>query len=196
MQHLVRSLAAVIAPILPFSAEDVWDHLPAFAGKGDSVHLEFWPTVPAIDDGAALGKAVQRLRALRDGVFAVLEPVVQAWGVEKQAAKKAGREPGAGEAAFAPHARIDHARDAVVSLELSAAERDELGPLTPHAAELLGLGAIELAAAPLAGDRVRVAPGPACDRCWRRRGDVSADGLCPRCRHAVDVFDRAAGATA
>jgi len=196
MQHLVRSLAAVIAPILPFSAEDVWDHLPAFAAKGDSVHLEFWPTVPAIEDGEALLRAVGRLRTLRDSVFATLEPAVQSWGVEKQAAKKAGREPGAGDVTFAPEARIDHARDAEVTLSLSEAERDELGPLSPQAAELLGLGALELVASPAQGGRVRVAPGPACDRCWRRRGDVGPDGLCPRCRHAVDVFDRAAGASA
>ena len=196
MQHLVRSLAAVVAPILPFSAEDVWDHLPAFAAKGDSVHLEFWPTVPAVDDGEALLAAMRRLRTLRDGVFAVLEPVVQAWGVEKQAAKKAGREPGTGEVAFAEDARIDHARDSAVALELSAPDRTELGPLAAQVAELLGLGSIDLVAGPIAGERVRRAPGLPCERCWRRRGDVGGDGLCPRCRHAVEVFDRAAGAPA
>ncbi|MDB4932162.1 MAG: isoleucyl-tRNA synthetase [Myxococcaceae bacterium] len=196
MQHLVRSIATVVAPILPFSAEDVWDHLPAFAGKGDSVHLEFWPTVPAIDDGAALLTSMQQIGLVRDAVFAQLEPVVQAWGVEKQAAKKAGREPGAGEIAFADSARIDHARDAAVTIgPFAEAERATITLTDAQVAELLGLGALHLAPA-VTNVGARRASGPPCDRCWRRRGDVGADGLCPRCRHAVDVFDRAAGAPA
>ncbi len=191
MQHLVRSLATIVAPILPFSSEDVWDHIPAFTGKGDSVHLELWPTVPAVADGEALIVAMRRLGAVRTAVFAVLEPVVQAWGVEKQAAKKAGREPGSGEGSIGADARIDHARDATVTIALAATEQAELGPLAPQVAELLGLGELKLAGE---GSRVSLAPGPACDRCWRRRGDVGDDGLCPRCRHAVEVFDRARGA--
>ncbi len=196
MQHLVRSLAAVIAPILPFSAEDVWDHLPAFEAKGDSVHLEFWPTVPAIEDGEALLTSMKQIGLVRDAVFAQLEPVVQAWGVEKQAAKKAGREPGSGEATFAPEARIDHARDAAVTIgPFSEAERASITLTDAQVAELLGLGELHLA--PTVSDvGARRAAGPPCDRCWRRRGDVGTDGLCPRCRHAVDVFDRAAGASA
>ena len=66
----------------------------------------------------------------------------------------------------------------------------------PIAGTVLGLGAIELTVGAGPGGRARVASGPACDRCWRRRGDVGADGLCPRCRHAVEVFDRAANASA
>ncbi len=185
-QHIARSLAVIAAPILPFTAEDVWDHLPGFAGKSDSVHLAPWPAEVPLEDVAGLTLAMQRLRGVRDKVNAALEPLVGAWGVEKQAAKKAGREPGSGDKVFAEDVRIDHARDASVTLTLPAAEITELGTLGQKLEEILGVGALSV----VAGDSaviVRRAPSVACDRCWRRRRDVGSLGLCARCDEAVRV---------
>ncbi len=189
MQHLARAIATVLAPILPFSAEDVWDHLPSFAGKGASVHLELWPSVPAESDAAALRASMTSLVALRGAVHAALEPRVHAWGVERQAAKKEGREPGEGATPVALELRIDHARDAVVTVGADAADASTLGLLAHDAAELLGVGALDFDVIHTPFTAAVRAAGPACARCWRRRRDVAADGLCPRCRHAVDRFD-------
>ena len=187
MQYLVRAVATMIAPLLPFSAEDVWDHLPRYEGRAESVHLETWPRLRPVADGPGLVVAMKRLRAMRDQVFAALEPVIQAWGVEKQTAKKQGREAGAGERAFTDSERIDHARDAEVTVTLPESEAAELGAFLEQVAELLGVGSLRLAAGESAKVAVRRADGAPCDRCWRRRPDVQSSGLCARCDEAVRI---------
>ena len=42
---VVRDLIRLLAPILSFTAEEVWDHLPAYQGKTSSVHLADMPEV-------------------------------------------------------------------------------------------------------------------------------------------------------
>ncbi len=37
---ILKELALMMAPVLSFTAEEVWDHLPDFPGKKSSVHLE------------------------------------------------------------------------------------------------------------------------------------------------------------
>jgi hypothetical protein len=113
--------------------------------------------------------------------------VIQAWGVEKQSAKKQGREPGAGERAFAESERIDHARDAAVTVTLPEGEAAELGAFREQVAELLGVGSLRLVTGDGAEVAVRRAEGPPCDRCWRRRPDVQSSGLCARCDEAVRI---------
>src|SRR5690606_5548677 len=44
--HLVR----LIAPVLVFTAEDIWQHMPADARTSDSVHLERWDFAPPAAD--------------------------------------------------------------------------------------------------------------------------------------------------
>lgn len=194
MQRIARDLAVALAPLLPFSAEDIWDHLPALAGKEESVHLATWPAAPRDSEADALVRAMEALRRLREGAFAALEPLVQAWGVEKQAAKKEGREAGAGERAFDPSVRIDHPRDAALTVALPTSDHAALGPFAASAAELLGVGSLVF----VTGETLRVeavrAPGPACARCWRRRPDMTPLGVCTRCEAAVRLLDEASPA--
>jgi isoleucyl-tRNA synthetase len=185
-------MATVLAPILPFTMEDVWDHLPKRAGDPRSVHLTDWPQLAAPTDADALVGAAEGVRALRERVNASLEPLVQAWGVERQAAKKEGREPGTGARAFAEEVRIDHPRDALASVTLPAPELARLAPLRETLAECLLLGTLELAEGAEVTVTVRRAPTPACERCWRRKPDVGANGLCVRCAEAVRRFDERA----
>lgn len=182
MQHLARSLAVLMSPILPFTAEDVWDHLPAFEGKTESVHLDAWPVVPTVTDAGELMAAMGVLKLCRDRVNAALEPLVQAWGIEKQAAKKASREPDGG---IAPELRIDHARDATVTVTVTESEALALGPFASRLGEYLGVGSLSVLKGTAVGAVARRAMRPPCDRCWRRRDDVRVDGLCPRCAEAV-----------
>jgi hypothetical protein len=194
MQRIARDLAVALAPLLPFSAEDIWDHLPALAGKEESVHLATWPAAPRDSEADTLVRAMEALRRLREGAFAALEPLVQAWGVEKQAAKKEGREAGAGERAFDPSVRIDHPRDAALTVALPTSDHAALGPFAASAAELLGVGSLVF----VTGETLRVeavrAPGPACARCWRRRPDMTPLGVCTRCEAAVRLLDEASPA--
>ena len=189
VDHIVRSMAGVLAPILPFTAEDVWDHLPKRAGDPASVHLTRWPTVTRPADADALLKAADGVRELREKVHGALEPLVQSWGVERQAAKKANREPGSADKTFADDVRIDHARDAVASVVLPPADIERLAPLRDVLAEALLLGQLAIEPGNAMSVSVRRAPTAACERCWRRLRDVGASGLCQRCDEAVRVYD-------
>ncbi len=191
MQRIARDLAVALGPLLPFSAEDIWDHLPATPDKPESVHLAPWPEASADPEASALVAAMEVLRRVREASFGALEPLVQAWGVEKQAAKKEGREAGTGPRTFSEAVRIDHPRDAALTVTLPATETAALGPFASHAAELLGVGSLDLVQGQLLRVEASRAAGPACARCWRRRPDVATSGLCTRCAAAVRIFDQA-----
>ena len=81
----------MVAPILPVTADELWRHLPAFAGKPaaslapagksevreESVHLADFPRgVDALAD-AALDAEWDRLRTVRDAVNRALEAARQ-----------------------------------------------------------------------------------------------------------------------
>jgi isoleucyl-tRNA synthetase len=71
--ELAVTLVRLMAPILAFTAEEVWEHLPAFPGKSESVHMELLPDpVPAYEDGAMEGEW-QRVLEIRAEVNRALE---------------------------------------------------------------------------------------------------------------------------
>jgi isoleucyl-tRNA synthetase len=186
----VRALAVILAPILPFTAEDVWDHTPKREGDPESVHLCRWPALTARAE-RSLDDAVRAARALRERVYAALEPMVQAWGVEKKSAEREGRAPGADEQRWPASARIDHARDAEAIVTVSEDEARALEPLRPILAECMLLGAVTIHVQDrshgVSVSRGRFAP---CARCRRRipRGSEDAP-LCARCEDAVARWD-------
>ena len=52
-----------MAPILSFTAEELWQHFSA--AKDDSVFFQTWQPLPEVADGAALLAKWARLRELR-----------------------------------------------------------------------------------------------------------------------------------
>jgi isoleucyl-tRNA synthetase len=78
--HIGEALVRLLAPILSFTCEEVWQYLPAVGSRGESVHLEKFPTASDIlgDSKTAAEDTVQRedwktLRAVREQVLKVLE---------------------------------------------------------------------------------------------------------------------------
>ena len=72
--HIVTGLAQLMAPILSFTAEDVWDALPGRAtSPEDSVHLSTFPAPIALPDEAELEAKWKQLLAIRTVVLSALE---------------------------------------------------------------------------------------------------------------------------
>jgi isoleucyl-tRNA synthetase len=67
---LFHALVRYAAPILAFTAEEVWQ--ARFPSEEGSVHLLEWPEIPAVD--AALSADWERVRALRQTVTEAIEP--------------------------------------------------------------------------------------------------------------------------
>ncbi len=170
MYLMVDGLSRLLAPILPFTMDEVWRSLPG--PREPSVHVALFPAdlAPWRDDGL-LDRWAQ-LSAVRDPVNVALE--------EKRQEKT-----------------ITSSLSARVSLAASGALAALLAEYRDDLPTIFGVSQVELDPSALEetespeGVRVRVerATGVKCERCWRFVPAVSAEpefqGLCGRCVDAL-----------
>ena len=72
--HIVTGLAQLMAPILSFTAEDVWDAVPGReTSPEDSVHLSTFPEPVALPDEAELEDKWEKLLDIRSVILSALE---------------------------------------------------------------------------------------------------------------------------
>ena len=157
LDRLFHALVRYAAPIIPFTAEEVWGS----RGGEASVHLETWPEIDADWRDDALAGRWEKLRALRLQVTGEIEP--------KRRAKELGSSL---EAAVTIGFPDDLDRPNLTSAELAelfivsdvGLQRTEHGPtIVVHRTDFAK-----------------------CERCWRHMPEVSADGgLCARCEEVV-----------
>jgi isoleucyl-tRNA synthetase len=154
LHHITQSLVRLMAPILSFTAEELWQ---AFAAKADdSVFFHTWHALPQVADAPALVAKWTRLRELRTPVRKEIEAL--------RAAGKVGASL---------QAEVDLHADAK-DYPLLASLGDELKFLLITSAARVHRGPEGVKVTPSAHSK--------CDRCWHYRSDVDDDGLCGRCR--------------
>jgi isoleucyl-tRNA synthetase len=168
MYRIGEAFARWIAPILSFTADEIWRHLPAMTEQGERVGNVLFATwydglAPLADDAPLSAEDFERLLALREQVAKVLEPM------------RAGGEIGA-------------ALDAEIALRCGVADQNRLAPMVDELRFLLISGDVEIIADDAAKDLVVLATPTAkakCVRCWHRRADVGIDpahpDICGRC---------------
>jgi len=73
--QITEALARLVAPILSFTADEVWEHLPKVEGREASVHLAQFPAPKEIfsEDPAKLLKESEQLFTIRNEVFSAIE---------------------------------------------------------------------------------------------------------------------------
>ena len=174
--RITDALARLTAPILSFTAEEVWGALPKVAGRAQSVHLTLFPDAEEfqVSGETRLTDDWKELILKRTEVLAKLEGL--------RAAKTIGKS-----------------LEAVVTLHVQGSGPD--GKLIQYAsalAELFNVSEVDfLAATP--GDSgdlprmsVRQSERPKCERCWRHVPDVAAEGkyptVCLRCAEALGAL--------
>ena len=167
MYIIADGLTRLMAPILSFTADELWRYLPGV--HEDSVHVALFPDGAELDAMAdrELLDRWTRLTSLREQVLAEIEPLRK-------------------------DKRIGSSLQAKVVLAVDA---DELAFLNTYAAELPTLfivSDVELREAAPGQPRtvtIERAGGIKCERCWRYVADVSNDpdsaGLCDRCQGAL-----------
>ncbi len=158
-------LARLLAPVMPFTAEEVWQQMPG--QKTDSVHLAGFPALdPSLQD-AALVRRWSEILAMRDRVATELE--------------QARRQKLIGKTL---EARVD----IVPETEAMRNQLIELGPLLET---ILIVSQVQIGMASNEELVVRVsrASGEKCTRCWRWTEDVGIESshpqLCGRCASVV-----------
>ena len=169
MFNVLESMVRLMAPILSFTAEEVWGYLPRFAGKVDSVHLADLPEADEamVDDD--LAQNWDRLLEVRSLVTGQLE-----------LARK--------------EKTIGHPLDALVTLTAGSELYDFLAKYDNDLREIFIVSGVKLVQGDVDELQVTVTAASSlkCPRCWVRDETVpagpdgQADGVCQRCRQALE----------
>ncbi len=170
MFHILEALVRWLAPVLTFTAEEIWRHMPG--KRSESVFLEKWHALPALPERAldmpfwneviavrqTVAKELEKLRVAGD-IGSGLDAEVDLYGDDswQERLRRLG----------------DELRFVFIT---SYARVHGLDEKTPDAVET-----------EIKGLYVRVAPSahPKCIRCWHHREDVGANQehpqICGRC---------------
>jgi isoleucyl-tRNA synthetase len=171
MYHIAEAMVRWLAPILSFTAEEIWKYLPG--EREPSVFLAAWWTLPPVagagpvdwDAVIALktdvARELERLRAAGE-LGAPLEAAVDVYLDEAQHRRMA--------------ALGDELRFVLITSQARLRQARERPPAAVIAASVAAQGA---------WISVAVENAPKCARCWHRRTDVGADPkhpeICGRC---------------
>jgi len=163
--HCAESLCLLIAPILPFTAEEVWKVLPGRGARAESVHLSLFPRPASAGADESFRSRWQKLFAIREKVTAALE-------MERQSKK------------------IGQSLEAAVRIRAAGETLALLRSAAPDLAPLFIVSRVSIEEAPRDLEViVERAPGARCSRCWHIREDLGADpdhpALCARCAPIV-----------
>jgi isoleucyl-tRNA synthetase len=163
---ITETLARLVAPILSFTADEVWDYLPAVEGREASVHLAQFPQPGEIfsEDPAPVLNEWRSILSIREHALRALEDARQA-------------------------KRIGKGLEAELQI---ATWGDGLALLKRHAEGLKEILNVSRVIA-VEGDKLEVTALPAsghkCARCWNFMPEVSNYGIwqnvCTRCQAAL-----------
>lgn len=168
---VLRTMSVLIAPVLSFTAEEIWSHIPQ--RETESVHMADWPALPLQYDDEVLAKRWENIFNVREAVNAFLE--------------KERREK-----------RIGNSLAAMVELYPDEELFNLLKKYESQLATILIVSDCQLhrpgaeletgsEKAPEMNLYVKVknAPGEKCDRCWMVsptvQGGGENNGICDRC---------------
>lgn len=164
MYLILQSLTLLMAPVLSFTADEIWGYIPQRGGEAESVHLAEFPRVDEAYVADALAERWERLLRVRDEVFRVLE--------EARKSKLIG-----------------NALEAKVEIRAGPALLPFLQGYAKDLPTIFIVSAVDLTPALPSGPDLSVvvhrAPGRKCDRCWVYRESVGQSPehptLCDRC---------------
>ena len=156
---IIRNLAKLIAPVLSFTADDIWQHLPECNEANGNIHTqEFEGLEPVLDPG--MNRVFDDIRAIREISMKQLEEARQ----EK---------------------RIGHPLDAALEIVVPDETMERLQPVLDQLNRYLIVSSVSIRSG---NDGIQVAvtraPGEKCERCWNY-DNLNNDGLCPRCATVV-----------
>jgi isoleucyl-tRNA synthetase len=182
--RIAEALTRLIAPILSFTADEVWQLLPKTLNREASVHLALFPDIADIVPGNVkhIEEDWEHLLTLRDEVLKVLE--------EARTAKEISNRPSEVQItigwlnSIACHPNSIFERYQNVLPEL-------LGVAQVHLADaIVTEGAVEKGAFYV---QAKPAKGSKCERCWRFTEDVGNNTkyptVCLRCADALQAID-------
>ncbi len=166
---IAEALVRLVAPLLSFTADEIWQYMPEISNRLPSVHLELFPEPESL--AAAIDAEFMNdwagLLAIRDEALKSLE--------EARKAKQIGK-----------------ALDARLVLEVPQATGALLDRYRDSLKELLNVSQVEVQTGPSQQiiATTLLADGAKCERCWNYSVHVGEDWrwptVCERCSAALD----------
>ncbi len=189
--QITETLVRLVAPILSFTADEVWEYLPTAASREPSVHLALFPKPEEIfcSDPAPLLNEWKMIFNIRDSALRVLEEerqakrigkgleadlVIEAWGEDHRSLSKLS------EADLKELFNVSAVRvtDVTGSNMSEAATKNSAVSVKNWEPGVGGYGVMALPAS-----------GHKCARCWNFMPEVSNYGIwqnvCTRCHNAL-----------
>jgi isoleucyl-tRNA synthetase len=168
LYHIAHSLTRLLAPILSFTGEEVWQHLSG--NPDDSVFLHTWHKLPELRNAREIRERWQKLRQMRAAVQKRLEELRVAGSIGSSLAAEVELYAG-GETLSYLKSFGDDLRFAFITSQARVSNGSHPEAL-PSGVEGLAL-------------RVMPSAHSKCERCWHYRADVGADknhaSICGRC---------------
>jgi len=174
---LLDSIVRIMAPILPFTSEEIWKFMPEFEGKKESIHLESLPCADKSWEDNDLAAKWKKILDVRAEVTKALE--------EARVKKLIGHPLDAEILIYISDANYRYAMDGfgedlrdifIVSAALITDEKHENAYLST---EIKGLEIF-----------VNRACGKKCERCWKYDTTTGENeqhpGICSRCMKALE----------
>jgi isoleucyl-tRNA synthetase len=177
MWRIAEAMTRLIAPILSFTADEVWQYLPKVGERASSVHLALFPDVAEIVPGsiAGLEEDWAQLSKIRELVLMELE--------ELRLAKSIGKSLDASVRVIA----TEGSAEALVLKKYEGALA-EFFNVSQATVQVVGKTKGEASV----WIETQVAAGAKCARCWRVVPDVGEDArwpaVCLRCAEALDAI--------
>jgi isoleucyl-tRNA synthetase len=184
---IAETLVRLVAPILSFTADEVWEYLPKVEGREPSVHLALFPKPEEVfsEDPARLIMNWKLLFAIRDGVLGALE--------ELRRTKVIGKSLEADVELYAEGTTYENLRESGVSFGeffnvsqvrvIKDFKKVRSSTHSPSAHEIGFENITDLRAF------VMPASGHKCARCWNFMPEVGDYGIwhnvCTRCQSAL-----------
>ncbi|MDA8139681.1 MAG: isoleucine--tRNA ligase [Desulfobacteraceae bacterium] len=185
LYRIADALARLMAPIMAFTAEEIWRYLPAAPGKEKSIHLSHMPETDEKLRDPALAEQWQAIKLVRGEVTKALE--------EARAQK-----------------RIGHSLQADVVLGLDEALYTQLLPYKDELRFIFIVSSVKLEkgimkdafkSAETPGITIKAGPSQSqkCERCWVHDSTVGSCTdhplICERCCDALRLMGQLTGQT-
>lgn len=186
-----RALVRLAAPILVFTAEEIWRHLPKAAGASESVHVALFPEEAEFLAGLPAESAAEweLLEKIRGEALKALEAARTAKRINSSLEAKVGFELYTREAQdkLGPVlAKYEKWLSALLIVSQVAIPRNASGELSTRA---LHGDSYRSEVIPGLAMRVIAAPGEKCERCWNYSTRVGENTryptVCERCSEAL-----------
>ena len=174
-----EALVRLVAPVMSFTADEIWSSLPKVCDRPESVHLAYFPKAAEVLGGTCDPASAQALTADFEALLAVRDEALKALEIARQE-KLIGRSEEAVITVHAPpslHTIVERYRDDLRFLLIVSGVSVGRGN---------GNAALRV--------EVSKAPGAKCERCWNYSTQVGASEryptVCERCMAVLEELEQ------